>query len=64
MMQGIELAFDDRPNEWIDPVIDTWEEGGDLVIHNGAYEYRYPLAHITDQFEYDTAREETDNAND
>jgi len=58
-MRGIHIQFDDRPDEWVDPVMEEREEGGQLIIDNGAYEYSYPRSHVVKTDYYDP-KEPTD----
>lgn len=56
-MIGLKFVFDDRPDEWIDPVYEEWQEGDYLVVDNGYHEYRVPLSHIVDRIEYEIEEE-------
>ena len=40
-MQGIDIWLMDGSCHWIDPVIEFTETEDEIVIHNGAHEYRY-----------------------
>ena len=52
MSEGIELTFRDGHKDLVDPVISRRVDGGELVIDNGAHEYRFAMADIAAEKRY------------
>lgn len=59
MSTGIKIVFKNGKTDYVDPIVERYEQDGSLYIHNGAYLYDFLLSEIDYTEEYEVKEKQS-----